>query len=295
MIGHVGKARDEPGRRQAADQALGRSCVAPCGRAVGQRDQTPSEAAQQVDARQPLPFPVRREQRGGLLRLDPAACRAPCRASAGRDRRRARARSCRAPPARSRRRDHGPSPRSRSSRAATASEGQPRGARDRATGTGGRASRRGARAGRAAAAARATRRPSVAAVGGVASRPIRALVARTTSGRARARGSTGSAARRARGAAPRRPSARAAAAGLAVWRIDSPEQRIVGEAAEELRVVVVEREHEAQPLDSTASLLGAHPHGAVRQLPGVHDLSVDHAREHAVAKRAAWRRTRASP
>ena len=46
------------------------------------------------------------------------------------------------------------------------------------------------------------------------------------------------------------------------------EQRVVGEAAEKLRVIVVDREDEANPLDRRLALR-AHDDGAARQLPRV--------------------------
>ena len=63
------------------------------------------------------------------------------------------------------------------------------------------------------------------------------------------------------------------------------EELVVGEAAKKLRVIVVNREDEANPLDS-GSALGAHHHRSAGQLPRVDDLSVERTRENAVEKGA---------
>ena len=59
------------------------------------------------------------------------------------------------------------------------------------------------------------------------------------------------------------------------------EQRIVREAAKKLRVVVIDRQDEAQPLDRRVALR-SHHHRPTRQLPGVDDLVFERTREHTV-------------
>ncbi len=64
-----------------------------------------------------------------------------------------------------------------------------------------------------------------------------------------------------------------------------PQQLVVGETPQELRVIVVQREHEAQSRDD-ALIRRAHFDRAFGTLPRAHELAVHRRRQNPVAKRA---------
>ena len=241
--------------------------------AAWQRDQTPGEPAQQVDARETLPLLVGLEQRRRLVRLDPAAPQrlAELEQAEVAD----EAALVAAEPLE---RDHADGP-----RADAALAQQPRCDcidRQRLQPL---EIERAAHPDERGAAARVQaeppelrgREPAERLRGRRLREPSDALARRANDDPvelARAIGLDQLAAERPQQRARhRRRAERTQPARLADRRA---EQRITREAAQELAVVVVQREHEAKLVDRLFAAR-PHPHGAVLQLPRVRDVAAD--------------------